>query len=90
MNDAFLDLVDVPKGRWRDPEAEKKGIHSAYRWTGLGRDGLEVVFGTAGARPSTTAVRELWKQRHGVRANGVTTDLPERYRSAPPSRLGRG
>lgn len=68
MNDAFLDQVDAPKGRWRDPETEKKGIHPAYRWTGLGRDGLEVVYGTAVTRPSTTVVREVWKQRHGYRA----------------------
>ena len=48
MNSSFLDETDAPKGRWRDPEAEKKGIRPAYRWTGLGRDGLEVVYGMAG------------------------------------------
>jgi hypothetical protein len=68
LNNAFLDQVDAPKGRWRDAEAEKKGIRPAYRWTGLGKDGLEVVYGTARARPSTTVVREVWKQRHGYRA----------------------
>jgi hypothetical protein len=31
LNNAFLDQVDAPKGRWRDPEAEKKGIHPADR-----------------------------------------------------------
>jgi hypothetical protein len=40
LNNAFLDQVDAPKAKWRDPEAEKKGIHPAYRWTGFGRDGL--------------------------------------------------
>jgi hypothetical protein len=68
LNSSFLDGTDAPKGKWRDPKAEKRGIHPAYRWTGLGRDGLEVVYGTSGARPSTTVVREVWKQRHGYRA----------------------
>ena len=68
MDNSFLDSSDAPKGRWRNPEAEKKGIRPAYRWTGLGRDGLEVVYGTASARPGTTVVREVWKQRHGYRA----------------------
>ena len=68
MDNSFLDGTDAPKGRWRDPEAEERGIHPAYRWTGLGRDGLEVVYGRAGARPSTMAVPEVWKQRHGYRA----------------------
>ncbi len=68
MNSLFLDQVDARKARWRDLESEKKGIRPAYRWTGPGRDGLEVVYGTAGTRPSTTVVREVWKQRHGYRA----------------------
>ena len=68
MDNSFLDGSDAPKGRWRDPEAEKRDIRPAYRWTGLGRDGLEVVYGTAGAKPSTTVVRDVWKRRHGYRA----------------------
>jgi hypothetical protein len=68
MYHPFLDQIDVRKGRWRDPTAAANGIRPAYRWTGHGRDGLEVVYGTAGARPSTTVVREVWKQRHGHRA----------------------
>ena len=68
MNSSFLDGVEAPKGRWRDSTAEKRGIRPAYRWTGLGRDGLEVVYGTAGTRPSTAVVREVWKERHGRRA----------------------
>jgi len=68
LNNSFLDQVDARKARWRDPESEKKGIRPAYRWTGPGKDGLEVVYGTTGTRPSTTVVREVWKQRHGYRA----------------------
>jgi hypothetical protein len=68
LSNSLLDETDAPKGRWRNPEAEKRGIRPAYRWTGLGRDRLEVVYGTAGARPTTTVVREVWKQLHGYRA----------------------
>lgn len=68
LNDRFLSEASAQKGRWRDPFAESKGISPAYRWTGPGRDGLEVVYGTAGTKPSKTAVREVWKQRHGHRA----------------------
>ncbi len=68
MGEPFLDGTSASKARWRDPEAEKKGIRPIYRWTGPGRDGLEVVQGEAGSRPNTAAVREVWKGRHGHRA----------------------
>ena len=44
LSGSFLDRADANKAYWRDPEAEKKGITPAYRWTGPGRDGLEVVY----------------------------------------------
>ncbi|WP_143527321.1 Eco57I restriction-modification methylase domain-containing protein [Rubrobacter xylanophilus] len=47
---------------------EKKDIRPAYRWTGPGKDGLEVVYGTANSKPNTTTIREIWKKRHGHRA----------------------
>jgi hypothetical protein len=58
LNNSFLEQVDAPKVRWRDLESEKRGIRPAYRWTGPGRDGLEVVYATAASRPSMTTVRE--------------------------------
>lgn len=73
LNDSCLDHVDARRNRWRDPSAESKGITPVHRWTGPGRDGLEVVYGTAGARPTATAVREVWKQRHGHRAAPLLT-----------------
>jgi hypothetical protein len=65
LDDSFLDGVDARKGRWRDNVAEAKGISTEYYWTGKGRDALEVAFGTTVTKPNTTAVREVWKQRHG-------------------------
>ena len=68
LNNSFLDQVDAPKSRWRDPVAEKKVIRPAYRWTGPGTYGLEVVYGTADSKPNMVTVREVWKGRHGHRA----------------------
>ena len=65
MDDPCLDKLRAPKQRWHDPSAVAKGISTAYRWTGPGSYGLEVVCGSAQARPSTTIIREIWKQRHG-------------------------
>lgn len=65
MKDSFLDQADAHKARWRDPESESRGIHPAYRWTGRGRDGLEVVLGEASSKPNTAVMREVWKRRHG-------------------------
>ncbi len=62
---SFLGEVDARKGRWRDTAAEAKGIATSYYWTGKGRDALEVAYGTAVTKPNATAVREVWKQRHG-------------------------
>jgi hypothetical protein len=62
---SFLGGVDARKGRWRDAAAEAKGISTEYYWTGKGRDALEVAYGTAVTKPNATAVREVWKQRHG-------------------------
>jgi hypothetical protein len=68
MIDQFLNGCEARKARWRDDAADSRGVHPAYRWMGPGRDGLEVVYGTAGMRPNTTVVREVWKQRHAYRA----------------------
>jgi hypothetical protein len=64
----FLDGVDASKKRWHEPSAQQKGISPAYRWTGPGRDGLEVAYGRAESRPNVATVREVWRQRHGYRA----------------------
>jgi hypothetical protein len=68
LNNSFLDQVDASKAKWHDPSPEKKGIRPAYRWTGLGTYGLEVVYGTANSKPNIAIVREVWKGRHGHRA----------------------
>ena len=68
VNDSFLDQVDARKSRWRDRELGKKDFSPAYRWTGPGKDGLEVAYGTAESKPNRTVVREIWKGRHGYRA----------------------
>jgi hypothetical protein len=68
LTGSFLEGSAARKARWRDDVAKERGIHPAYRWTGPGRDGLEVAYATAGTKPSTTVVREVWKQRHGCRA----------------------
>jgi hypothetical protein len=43
--------VDASKRRWHEPSARQKGIMPVYRWTGPGRDGLEVAYGKAESRP---------------------------------------
>ena len=68
LNDLFLGDCDAPKGHWRDPAAQRQGIRPIFRWTGNGRDGLDVVYGTAEKRPSTKVIREVWRGRHGRRA----------------------
>jgi hypothetical protein len=68
LNHSFLEQVGVGKAKWRDPETEKRGIRPAYRWTGPGKDGFEVVYGTAESKPNIITVREIWKQRHRYRA----------------------
>ncbi|MBA2691492.1 MAG: hypothetical protein H0U65_03230, partial [Rubrobacter sp.] len=68
MDNTFLDGADAQKARWRDPDAQERGIRPAFRWTGRGRDGLEVVFGMSGSKPGAAAVREVWRRRHGKRA----------------------
>ena len=52
-------------GGFSYPEPEKKGIIPPTAGQAPAGDGLEVVYGRAGARPNTIAVREIWKQRHG-------------------------
>lgn len=59
LTNSFLEHIDAPKSRWRDPGAEAKDIHPAYRWTGPGRDGLEVAYGSADSKPNMTTVREV-------------------------------
>lgn len=39
-----------------------------HRWTGPGRDGLEVAYGKSESRPHVATVREVWRERHGHRA----------------------
>lgn len=68
MTEGFLESSTTRKARWRDEAAETKGIRPIYRWTGSGRDSLEVVQGEAGSRPNSATVREVWKDRHGYRA----------------------
>jgi hypothetical protein len=68
LDGTFLEGVDASKRRWHEPSAQQKGILPAYRWTGPGRDGLEVAYGKAESRPNAATVREVWKQRHGYRA----------------------
>ena len=68
MDCTFLEGVDASKRRWHEPSAQQKGILPAYRWTGPGRDGLEVAYGKAESRPHVATVREVWRQRHGYRA----------------------
>ncbi len=68
LDGTFLEGVDASKRRWHDPSAQQRGILPAYRWTGPGRDGLEVAYGNAESRPNAATVREVWKQRHGYRA----------------------
>ena len=68
LDGSFLEGVGAPKRHWHDPSAQQKGILPAYRWTGTGRDGLEVAYGNAESRPNTATVREVWRQRHGHRA----------------------
>jgi hypothetical protein len=65
LDHSLLDHVDAQKRRWSGAAAEAKGISTQYHWLGRGRDALEVAYGTAGARPNATTVREVWKQRHG-------------------------
>lgn len=65
MTDTFLNLSATRKGHGRDAAAEAKGISAHYYWIGKGRDALEVAYGTAGTKPNSTAVRDVWKQRHG-------------------------
>ena len=60
--------VDASKRRWHEPSARQKGIMPVYRWTGPGRDGLEVAYGKAESRPHVSTVREVWRERHGHRA----------------------
>jgi hypothetical protein len=89
---SFLDQIDARKGRWRDASSEAKGISPAYYWTGRGRDALEVAYATAAGRPSATALREVWKQRHGRAAApllivvGYPTDRPRRASVCGPAR----
>lgn len=65
LDGRFLEEVDAPKRCWHEPSAQQKGILPAYRWTGPGRDGLEVVHGDAESRPNAATVSEVWRQRHG-------------------------
>jgi hypothetical protein len=65
LEGSFLDQVVARKGHWRDAAAEAKGIHTAYYWTGKGRDALEVAYGASVTSQNHTVVREVWKQRHG-------------------------
>ena len=89
---SFLDQIDARKGRWRDASSEAKGISPAYYWTGRGRDALEVDYATAAGRTSATALREVWKQRHGRAAApllivvGYPTDRPRRASVCGPAR----
>jgi len=68
LDASFLEGVDASKRRWHEPSAQQKGITPVYRWTGPGRDGLEVAYGTSESKPNTATVREVWRQRHGHRA----------------------
>jgi hypothetical protein len=68
LDASFLEGVVTSKKRWHEPSAQVKGVSPAYRWTGPGTYGLEVVHGTADSRPDTTTVRGVWKARHGHRA----------------------
>lgn len=68
MNKPFLDQADARKARWRAPEVQKLGVTPVFRWTGPGNDGLEVVYSTAGSKPTAATIREVWKGRHGHRA----------------------
>jgi hypothetical protein len=67
LDGSFLEGVDARKGTWRDAAAEAKGVLTKNFWTGQGRDALEVAYGTVASKPNATTVREVWKQRHGVR-----------------------
>jgi hypothetical protein len=65
LDHSFLDRVEAQKGRWRDAAAAAKGVSTRYYWLGRGREALEVAYGAAESKPNATAVREVWKQRHG-------------------------
>ena len=69
LDDTFLEGVDASKRRWHEPSAQQKGILPVHRWTGPGRDGLEVAYGKAESRPHVSTVREVWRERHGHRAS---------------------
>ncbi len=65
MNDEFLDGSGAAKRRWRDAAPEASGISPQYYWLGNGSNALEVAYGSAGRQLNATAVRSVWKQRHG-------------------------
>lgn len=62
----FLASYQGTRRTWRDTDrsAESRGVYTAMSLTGQGPEPLEVAYATAN-QPTTAAVRDLWKQRHG-------------------------
>jgi hypothetical protein len=81
----FLDAHEGARRSWRDIDraAETRGLYTVMTLTGAGADPLEVAYATAD-QPTSGAVRETWKQRHGRAAApllltvGYPRDNPQR------------